>query len=1007
MKQTVLRSAILLGIAFAIWQLSHLAVHWSLDSATRAATAAELPAQRVPLTTSHVTGSPDPPAPYLTPRIFPKLKFNNPLEMVVAPGSDRWYVVEQKGRILSFPNRQDCDHADLLLDIRGQVRTIPQEGSFVDAYGLAFDPNFAKNHYCYVCYMFERHGGGQLPNGARVSRFKVSDTDPPRCDPASEQVLISWLGGGHDGGSLKFGPDGYLYISTGDSGNPNPPDPRDTGQDISDLLSSVLRIDVDHPSGDKPYSIPADNPFVKTPGARGEVWAYGLRNPWRMSFDRQTGELWVGDVGWELWELIYRIQKGGNYGWSIMEGPQPVHPDGKRGPTPIIPPNYAFKHPESCSITGGYVYRGKRLPELIGTYICGDWETRRCWGIKFDGDKVVSFRELANSGPRFVAFGEGHDGELTIVDHDQGTIHELEPNPDIGSNATFPKTLSQTGLFASVKDHEPAPGVVPFSIVAQQWCDYASAERFIALPGTSSVQVSRAPQDMPGTMFKEQFKFPKDGLLMKTFWMEMERGKPASRQRLETQLLHFDGRGWHGYSYRWNDEQTDATLVAAAGEDRPLVVRDADAPGGKRVQTWHYPSRNECMLCHNPWADHRLAFTLPELAVKDQIARLTSLGVIQGATGKTEDFQDRDGKRLVPLADPYDKTADVNVRARSYLQVNCSHCHQFGAGGTADIELRSECSMQDTKLIDVKPTQGAFGIGDARIVAPGNPYHSTLYYRTAKMGHGRMPHIGSELVDERGVDLLNDWISGLGNRASAAHHDGAAAVDRLYALDPAAASESESAKAIEGVLASPPVALLLLHVMETRALPPALKDQLVATAYANADVQIRDLFERFVPAEKRIKRLGNVIDAAQLLAVPGEAERGRALFFGTSAAVCKNCHRIGEQGGKLAPELTHIAKKYDRAKLLDKILDPSKNVDPKFAAYVVQTTDGRSFIGILAGKPGEEIVLRDAQDKEIRIPAKDVEKMTKQSRSLMPDQLLRDLTAQQAADLLTFLQSLK
>ena len=264
MKNRFLRLATILGIAWLAWQLALSPDKRPFNEQNKAAADVVSTAPRVPLTTSHVTGTPEPPPPYITPRIFPKLHFKNPLEMVVAPGSDRWYVVEQAGRIFSFPNRQDCNHADLFLDIGKQIR-MPENGVVGDTYGLAFHPKFAENHFCYVCYVVNGKGNVQLPNGTRVSRFRVSDSDPPRIDPASEKILITWLGGGHNGGSLKFGPDGFLYISAGDGGFPNPPDPRNTGQDISDLMSSILRIDVDHPSGDLPYTIPADNPFVKTP----------------------------------------------------------------------------------------------------------------------------------------------------------------------------------------------------------------------------------------------------------------------------------------------------------------------------------------------------------------------------------------------------------------------------------------------------------------------------------------------------------------------------------------------------------------------------------------------------------------------------------------------------------------------------------------------------------------------------------------------------------------------
>ena len=215
----------------------------------------------------------------------------------------------------------------------------------------------------YICYVRKNDS----PDGSVVSRFTVSRTDPPVIEPKSEQVILKFYSGGHNGGCLEFGNDGYLYISTGDAAVPSPPDVMMTGQDCSDLLSSVLRIDVDHArSPARPYRIPPDNPFVNTPGVRPEIWAFGFRNPWKMSFDRATGDLWVGDVGWELWELVFKVKRGGNYGWSVMEGPQPVNVEARRGPTPILPPIKVHPHSEAASITGGYVYHGTRLPELSG-----------------------------------------------------------------------------------------------------------------------------------------------------------------------------------------------------------------------------------------------------------------------------------------------------------------------------------------------------------------------------------------------------------------------------------------------------------------------------------------------------------------------------------------------------------------------------------------------------------------------------------------------------------------
>ena len=530
--------------------------------------------KRVPWTTSRVKGSPEAPLPYVSERVFPKLKFSSPVDIVNARGMDRLFVVEQYGSIHSFRNDPAVEKPDLFFDVKKELRgleKVPEAKGVREVYALAFHPDFAKNRYCYVCYILEpKQGGKRLENGSRVSRFTVAKSDPPKVDPASEVVMLEWIEGGHNGACLKFGPDGYLYVSTGDAESPNPPDPRNTGQDVSDLLSSILRIDVNRADEGKAYAIPADNPFVELPSARPEVWAYGFRNPWRMSFD-SVGNLWAGDVGWELWEMVYRIERGGNYGWSVTEGPQSVKPNDPVGPTPILPAALALPHTESASITGGFVYRGKRLPELRGHYVFGDWETRRMWASKVDGSKLLPYRDLAHTDLRIVGFTETNDGELYILDYEGGGIHQLTRNEAVDQSNSFPRRLSETGLFASVKDQAPASGVVPFSVNVEQWLDHSEGERFVAIPGGAGITINKDQKPV----------WPKDSVLVRTLSMEMEAGKPATRKRLETQLLHFDGKQWRGYSYRWNEEQTDAELVPASGAEQSLVVTDAAAPGGR------------------------------------------------------------------------------------------------------------------------------------------------------------------------------------------------------------------------------------------------------------------------------------------------------------------------------------------------------------------------------------------------------------------------------------------
>ncbi len=771
-------------------------------------------------TASRVKGSPEPPLPYRAQRVFPHLGFVQPTVLTSAPGAERLFVAEQSGRVYSIPNDRDCRKADLFLDAKKLVEqlnaSLPEADrvAFTAVYGLTFHPDFKSNRRFYLCYVvhYKDGGRGQHPHGTRVVELLADNSDPPAANVESETEIITWLQGGHNGGCLKFGPDCLLYISTGDGGNAFPPDGRSSGQDVTNLLAAVLRVDVDRKSNGKAYAIPPDNPFatmqkakatdqdasangsqpsslrVVPEGARKEIWAYGMRNPWKMSFDRKTGDLWVGDVGWELWELIYHVKPGDNFGWSLVEGPQPVRPNQRPGPTPLTPPTVKIPHTEAASITGGFVYRGDRLPELQGHYIFGDWETRRFWGIKVDGQKIGPRRELVEPTVRIVGFAERNNGELLLLDYDDGSIHELVRNEVASTEALFPRKLSETGLFGSVAAHTPAEGVVPFSINAAQWADYAQAMRWLGLPGNSSVVVHHEPARIAGSMFSRAMDYPKDSVLMKTLSLELIQGDPSSTRRIETQLLHFNGYDWRGYTYRWNEEQTDAELVEATGATTTFEVTDSNAPGGRRRQSWRFASRMECIRCHNPWAEFSLAFNIPQLNLGpdgNQLSQLYTMGVLRDAppdVNRDDPFAVVE-KPLPPgdrprLVDPHDKSADLDQRARSYLHVNCAHCHRFNGGGSARIYLPFDTSIYKTEAVSTRPSQGAFGIEDALIIAPGDPDRSVLYFRMAKSGAGHMPRLGSTLIDPQGLALVHDWIQQL-----PPHMQLAERIDELAELD--------------------------------------------------------------------------------------------------------------------------------------------------------------------------------------------------------------------------------
>ena len=1062
----------------AIGLLVHVVAMLSSTIAAAAASAAESGApygleRRVPWTTSNVRGRPEPPPPYRAQRVFSKLRFVNTTLLAVEPGTERLLVGERGGKVFLLPTDRDAAEAPVFLDCNALVerlnRTSPTPLALDAVYGLAFDPQYAANRYCYVCYVV-RHADrarGQLADGTRVVRLRVVDGESPRCDPASEQLIVSWLEGGHNGGCLRFGPDGYLYISSGDGGNAFPPDGHKSGQDLTTLLAKILRIDVRASGADRPYSVPADNPFTALAGARPETWAYGLRNPWKMSFDRATGDLWVGDVGWELWELVYRVRRGDNFGWSIVEGSQPVHAEGKLGPTPIVRPTMEIPHTEGASITGGFVYRGNKLPELVGSYVFGDWETRRVWGARAGDDGLGERVELIDPTIRIVDFAEDRAGELFLLDYDDGSIYTLAPNAARHEPNRFPRKLSETGLFASAARHEAAPGVLPFSINSEQWSDGATAERYVAIPGDGAVRVRPKPRPVAGSQFSRAVDYPRDTVLLKTLSLETSTsGGPAARRRIETQVLHYDGREWLGYSYRWNDEQTDAELVDRSGENRTYVVHDPQAPGGRRTQTWRFAARAECIRCHNPWSEYALAFNTAQLnrvhdygPVRDnQIRALRHVGLwVDDLTPGPDDppapLPLADVEDLPRLAEPFDDGAPLESRARSYLHVNCGHCHRFNGGGSSYLYLQRDLTLAETKAVGIRPTQGTFGIHDAQIVAPGDPFRSVLYFRLAKTGPGHMPHLGAKRIDEQGLALVHDWIRSLPVRfddaakvarlieieeSSAAARDEAdrpraewraarraaqragrdqpndadlmagrrtATTERTAAV---AARAAERTRLIAELLTAPASASFLAEALRAGRLPQAIRRSTLDAAQASGiDPAVRDLFEAFVPEELQTKRLGEVVDSREILKLAGDVERGRRLFHESTVVQCRNCHRIGGRGISLGPDLDDIGRKLDRAKLLESILQPSLAVDPKFAVWLIETKSGRVLSGLKVRQTDDEIVVRDAQNKEHRVPSGDVDGVYPQAKSLMPELQLRDFTAAQAADLLAYLATLR
>lgn len=342
------------------------------------------------------------------------------LELTAAKGGDnRLFAATQRGLVYVFENRPDVTDATIMLDLQDAVSQFPSSGANEQGLlGLALHPDFKDNGEFFVCYTRKAN------HQSVVSRFKMSKDDPNKADPASEEVVLELDQPfqNHNGGSIEFGPDGYLYIAFGDGGSRN--DPYAAGQDRNKLLGKILRIDVNSKTGELGYGIPADNPFVGVEGARDEIFAYGMRNPWRIAFDSKSGRLWAGDVGQELWEEVNVINKGGNYGWSTREG---SYAFGKRPPvegvsTPIDPV-WEYDHSVGKSITGGRVYQSDRVPELTGKYLYADYVSGAIWALGYDEatGKATSNEQLAEKGIAVLAFGEDQNGEVFyLVDSVRG-----------------------------------------------------------------------------------------------------------------------------------------------------------------------------------------------------------------------------------------------------------------------------------------------------------------------------------------------------------------------------------------------------------------------------------------------------------------------------------------------------------------------------------------------------------------------------------------------------------
>ena len=602
------------------------------------------------------------------------------------------------------------------------------------ALGLALHPQFGDGTgpkpYAYVWY---NAWGGQ-----RLTRF-TWNAGTHRFDRGSEQILvqISETRTEHNGGMVAFGPDGFLYFGNGDD-----LDPRNHQTITRSLFAGIFRIDVDmvggavshapprQPEGGwtQNYFIPNDNPFVGQPNALEEHWALGLRNPFGFSFDRQTGQLWAGDVGDSWREEVNLVVKGGNYEWPYREA------EIVRGTVPTTigqadAPKYFYSHSSMGDLTavlGGFVYRGKALPELQGKYIYSDWPSARVWALDLTTSppkRTTLVSHVFDRQP--VGMAEDPDGEIYVLFI--GGVGKLTRDD---TKALVPQTLTETKIWKDLRSATLTDDFVPYDIASPLWSDGAAKKRFISVPPGKRVTIGEDGRVVlpVGTRLVKQFDLPN------------------STRRLETRVLVVGEQTTYGVSYRWNAEGTDGDLV--------VEPTDETVEG----RAWHYPSFGECWSCHR--SENRVLGFAPRQLDKKQLEALAAKSIIDAPTMTT--FPE-------PLPRPSDTTAPLEQRALAYLAANCSGCHHtdsYVMGSLGTWRAEPGIALADRGLLNAphhnSPMATAFNLNSAPLISPGNPANSILLARLKSTDEKlRMPPLGRNTVDPEGAALIEAWIASM------------------------------------------------------------------------------------------------------------------------------------------------------------------------------------------------------------------------------------------------------
>ena len=729
---------------------------------------------------------------------YPGLSFVEPIRIIEHPVEDRLVIVGKDGRGWTVSHRMGATDRRAFFDISSIMHGISGngEGGISD---LVFHPEFGQPqslnaNYVYISYRWSPTQSGTFSGSPsvdgynRVSRFSVVNGQVAL---NTEQVLVNqydrqqW----HIGGDMFFGADGFLYISTGDEGNCC--DRRFNTQRLDGgLFSGILRIDVDrdssrsHPIRRQPthleedprsngpqwpdsftgnYYIPNDNPFQSPNGSQlEEFYSIGLRHPWTVFHDDATGNIWAADVGQDSMEEINIIERGDNHQWGYMEGtvagpiPRPGNVIGNEKP-----PVFAYPRSDGQAVIGAGVYRGDKYPELFGLYLFSDFISGNLWTTTIDGD-AEQIGTLSAGFPRGVnSYLMDSKGDILMARSNgalnaNGKIEMLTRAGNAPTTEEPPLALSQTGAFTNLQNLTPNAGCIPYELNVPFWSDAALKARWMCVPNDGSHNTNN---EKIGFSANGDWSFPVGTVLIKHFELLTNTSNPNSNRRLETRFIVHGEDGYYGVTYRWNDAGSDAFLLTA-GEEETYTVDGSP-------QVWSFPSRGECLTCHTDVAGGALGPITRQLnrdafypltgRTENQIETLNSLGLFNPAIeqAEIENFIDT----VLTSSPTNDESLSLSARARSYLDSNCSYCHQPN-GVRANFDARLTTPLAEQSLINGELSESQ-GIDGEAVIVPGNLFSSIAYHRMSMVGDNAMPPIAKSLVDPGGEDILAEWILAL------------------------------------------------------------------------------------------------------------------------------------------------------------------------------------------------------------------------------------------------------